>query len=138
MGETTPIPTLLQLAGVHPTEHPQVAIMSPTGPVLVDTNIADLLRALWRHGLRTRFSCQGGRRPDLGPGGTAGYVDFTTAIAHGRLKTLLGAGLTAALVWDKDHPRRGRTAVRFQPEQIPEIVAALSTPAGPLHTEERQ
>ena len=58
------------------TDHLMVKAKPPWGePVWVDEGIAALLKALWKHGYHTDFSCQGGESQ---PGGYTGkaYISF--------------------------------------------------------------
>ncbi|WP_157467347.1 hypothetical protein [Frankia sp. QA3] len=112
-------PPLLRLAGMYPSVHRQVGISYRRRVAFVDEGLADLIRALWVAALDTDYSCQGGLNPLWGPQGTAGYVAFGNASTCRRLSTLLPVDLAARLTWE-------RRAVRFQPEEISALVAALT------------
>jgi hypothetical protein len=45
------------------TRHPQRVVMRGRLCALVDVELAGLMRNLWRHGIRTVMSCQGGPEP---------------------------------------------------------------------------
>ncbi|WP_251749560.1 hypothetical protein [Frankia sp. AiPs1] len=112
-------PPLLRLAGMNPSVHRQVGISYRRRVAFVDEGLADLIRALWVAGIDTDYSCQGGLNPLWGQQGTAGYVAFEDASAGRRLSTMLPADLAARLTWE-------RRVVRFQPEEISGLVAALT------------
>jgi hypothetical protein len=112
-------PPLLRLAGMHPSVHRQVGISYRRRVAFVDEGVADLIRALWAAAIDTDYSCQGGLNPLWGPQGTAGYVAFGDALAGRRLSAMLPVDLAARLTWE-------RRVVRFQPEDISDLVGALT------------
>ena len=61
--------------------HPQTALTTPEGlGVLVDVEMAPLLAALWRDGVRTDWSCQGEPADDL----FLAYISFCDRASYKR------------------------------------------------------
>lgn len=81
-------PPLLVAAGVYRSDHRQVGIMIGGRVATVDVGIAELIRALWRHRIETRYSCQGGFNPKTGEVEEA-YIAFPHRIEFARFERLV-------------------------------------------------
>jgi hypothetical protein len=95
----------------------------------VDEGIAPLISALWRAGIDTKHSCQGGEDPHSVD--RAAYVAFSPADLA-RFDRLIADQPSS---WEREtspSPVVVTTAVRFPPSDIPSIVETLSQhPVGP-------
>ncbi|MEX5637516.1 hypothetical protein [Parafrankia sp. FMc2] len=111
---------LLLAAGVYPATHPQTAVAHHGKIAFVDKEIAPLVRGLWRAGISTAWSCQGGSRGKTLAVDNLAYLAFTQPADRHRFAMRLPTRLRPGWQWETDHEvRGGYDVVRFPAADLP-------------------
>ncbi len=106
-------------------DHPQATLYRDGQAVQVDEGIAPLVAELWRVGIPTTYSCQGGDPPATGD--PLAYVAFTPD-ALARFDALV-PGQPAR--WEREAGAlSGFVAVRFPPADVPWLLTVLRAVPG--------
>lgn len=126
-------PPLLVAAGVYPAAHPQTAVAVHGKVAFIDEGIAPLVRGLWRAGINTAWSCQGGSRGKTLAVDNLAYVAFSWAADRHRFATSLPTRLRPGWCWETDHEIRGMyDVVRFPAADLPWLTAQFARPVSPV------
>lgn len=118
------------------SDHEQIEVITPEGVrVAVDAGMGRLLAALWKRGIKTSFSCQGGDAMDsatchqcqgaIKPRLQPAYILFADLQSAGRFSEIINRRTWR---WQAGKPSKKtplRAWVQFPPADIRAIVKAL-------------